>query len=128
MTFTCSQEQTFKGKINNVEITDQNQYWAVIMILQQIETIYKTENQFESEIHFPDDFIEDLADGLEQCHLKWSEDTYDKIADHITSNIWFENNNLVDLKFEYYDDLRFDTVNYNLENEFYDFKKPVPLN
>lgn len=126
MTFICHQEQTFKGKINNVEITDQKQYWAVITVLQQIEIIYETENHFKDEIHFPDDFIEELADSLEQCQLKYTEDSYSQIADHITYNIWFEKDTLVDLEFSYYDDKRFfETVNDGLKNETYDFKTPV---
>ena len=64
MTFTCHQEQTFKGKINNVEIDDQNQYWAIITILQQIEQIYEIDNKFQGEIYFPALFIEELVDSL----------------------------------------------------------------
>lgn len=123
MAFTYSQEQTFKGKINNVEINDQNQYWAVIKILQHIEQIYEIDNNFQGDIYLPDIFIEELADDLEQCQLKYTEDSYDQIADHITSNIWFEDDTLVDLEFSYYDDKRFfETINDSLANKTYDFK------
>lgn len=123
MTFTHSQEQTFKGKINNVEINDQNQYWAIIKILQQIEQIYTVDNNFQSDIYFSDVFIEELTDGLEQCKLKYTEDSYDEIADHITSNIWFEDDTLADLEFSYYSDDRFfETVNSGLKDKTYDFK------
>lgn len=89
-----------------------------------MEINYETE--FKDEIHFPDDFIEELADNLEQCQLKYTEDSYSQIADHITYNIWVEKDTLVDLDFSYYNDKRFfETVNDGLKNETYDFKTPV---
>ena len=57
MTFICHQEQTFKGKINNVEITDQNQYCATIRVLRKIERIYAIhDDEFQGDIYFPDAF------------------------------------------------------------------------
>ena len=124
MTFICHQEQTFKGKINNVEVTDQNQYWTTIKVLRKIERIYAAhDDEFQSDIYFPDAFIEELTDSLEQCKLKYAEPSYDQIASYIVFDIWLEYDTLVDLEFNYYDDKRFfETLNDGLKNKIYDFK------
>lgn len=126
MAFTHSQEQTFKGKVNNVEIDDQNQYCAVIRVLRKIERIYAYaahDDEFQGDIYFPDAFIEELADSLEQCKLKHAEVSYDQIAIYIVFDIWFEYDTLVDLEFDYYHDKRFfETLNDGLKKEIYDFK------
>ena len=124
MTFICHQEQPFKGKINNVEINDQNQYCATIRVLRKIERIYAAhDDEFQGDIYFPDAFIEELANSLEQCKLKHAEASYDQIAIYIVFDIWFEYDTLVDLEFDYYDDKRFfETLNDGLKNKIYDFK------
>lgn len=120
MPFTHKESQSFLGTINNVEIDNQELYWAIINILTEIEDQAKSVGA--NEIYFENDFIEVLSSELTEIYRKYDDETYSSIADEIFGNIGLENPDLSDLHFNYYDmDRWFDDINDDLRLGNYDF-------
>ena len=126
MVFHTRELTQFKGTINTTEFLNEEHFWAIRIILRQIEDIF-TDNSFSSEIYFPEDFLDDLASEVENIYLKYGDETYADIADTLRESIWFENEDLSDLQFNYMNIPRwFEFINKNLANLKYDFKTPTP--
>lgn len=123
MPFTVKEESQFKGLINNTEIFNEEKFWAIQKILRHLEDVFKNDNGFNNEIYFPENFIDDLSSELENIYLKYEEDEYSDIAEYLTQSLWFEEENLSDLEFDYMGLPRwFDFINDNLKQTKYDFK------
>lgn len=129
MTYHAIETNSFKGIINNIEFTKEELFWATRSILNNIEHIFKNDNSFKNDIHFSEKFIEDISSEIEQIYYKYEDETYAEIADELIQNMYFENKNLSDLKFDYMGLTQwFDYVNENLQKQKYNFKTPVNIN
>ena len=117
----------FQGKLNNIELNDEYQYEAVQEILEKIEDVYHNQNDFESDIYFPDNFISNIASELEKMYSKYSNETsYSDIAYEVS--LWFEKEDLSDLSISYMHMKQwFTQINDNIANKKYDFKTPVKV-
>ena len=117
----------FQGKLNNIELNDEYQYEAVQEILEKIEDVYHNQNDFESDIYFPDNFISNIASELEKMYSKYSNETsYSDIAYEVS--LWFEKEDLSDLSLSYMHMKQwFTQINDNIANKKYDFKTPVKV-
>ena len=117
----------FQGKLNNIELNDEYQYEAVQEILEKIEDVYHNQNDFESDIYFPDNFISNIASELEKMYSKYSNETsYSDIAYEVS--LWFEKEDLSDLNLSYMHMKQwFTQINDNIANKKYDFKTPVKV-
>ena len=118
MTYHAIETNSFKGIINNIEFTKEELFWATRSILNNIEHIFKNDNSFKNDIHFSEKFIEDISSEIEQIYYKYEDETYAEIADELIQNMYFENKNLSDLKFDYMGLTQwFDYVNENLQKQ-----------
>lgn len=79
------------------------------------------DENFNAPVYFPEKFIKDLAKSLQRIKDKYSEFhyPYDEISDWVTDALWFEQQDLSDLKLRHYDhDTKFfEQLNKNLHNK-----------
>ena len=124
MTYTATEIQSFTAQIDNVVFTNEEQYYAVQRILDRIENNYTPDTL----IHFPDNFIKDIAQEIEQIWYKYPEVSYQDILDALVIN--YETGEIEEYDTELkdlvilseYDTYWFDYINNKLQNGEYTFK------
>ena len=103
--------QNFKGEIGGIIIENENIYYSMDYILENIENKFgKCYNQ---------DFIKDLYTNIENIRLKYDEFSFDKLENDFNYSIR-EAKNFSEIKFNYYsNDSMLDNFNESIKNNKY---------
>ena len=103
--------QNFKGEIGGIIIENENIYYSMDYILENIENKFgKCYNQ---------EFIEDLYTNIENMRLKYDEFSFDKLENVFNYSIR-EAKNFSEIKFNYYsNDSMLDNFNESIKNNKY---------
>ena len=103
--------QNFKGEIGGTIIENENTYYSMDYILENIENKFgKCYNQ---------EFIEDLYTNIENMRLKYDEFSFDKLENDFNYSIR-EAKNFSEIKFNYYsNDSMLDNFNESIKNNKY---------
>ena len=103
--------QNFKGEIGGIIIENENIYYSMDYILENIENKFgKCYNQ---------DFIKDLYTNIENIRLKYDEFSFDKLENVFNYSIR-EAKNFSEIKFNYYsNDSMLDNFNESIKNNKY---------
>ena len=103
--------QNFKGKIGGIIIENENIYYSMDYILENIENKFgKCYNQ---------EFIKDLYTNIENIRLKYDEFSFDKLENDFNYSIR-EAKNFSEIKFNYYsNDSMLDNFNESIKNNKY---------
>ena len=103
--------QNFKGEIGGIIIENENIYYSMEYILENIENKFgKCYNQ---------DFIKDLYTNIENIRLKYDEFSFDKLENDFNYSIR-EAKNFSEIKFNYYsNDSMLDNFNESIKNNKY---------
>ena len=103
--------QNFKGEIGGIIIENENIYYSMDYILENIENKFgKCYNQ---------EFIKDLYTNIENIRLKYDEFSFDKLENDINYSIR-EAKNFSEIKFNYYsNDSMLDNFNESIKNNKY---------
>ena len=123
MTYIATEIQGFIAQINNVRFTNEEQYDAVQKILDRIENNYT----LDTLIHFPDNFIKDIASEIKEMWRKYPEVSYQDILDALRIN--YEDGEIDEYDTELkdlvisseYNTYWFDYINNKLRNGEYTF-------
>jgi hypothetical protein len=103
--------QNFKGEIGGIIIENENIYYSMDYILENIENKFgKCYNQ---------EFIKDLYTNIENIRLKYDEFSFDKLENDFNYSIR-EAKNFSEIKFNYYNnDSMLDNFNESIKNNKY---------
>ena len=103
--------QNFKGEIGGTIIENENTYYSMDYILENIENKFgKCYNQ---------EFIKDLYTNIENIRLKYDEFSFDKLENDFNYSIR-EAKNFSEIKFNYYsNDSMLDNFNESIKNNKY---------
>ena len=103
--------QNFKGEIGGIIIENENIYYSMDYILENIENKFgKCYNQ---------EFIKDLYTNIENIRLKYDEFSFDKLENDFHYSIR-EAKNFSEIKFNYYsNDSMLDNFNESIKNNKY---------
>lgn len=103
--------QNFKGEIGGIIIENENIYYSMDCILENIENKFgKCYNQ---------EFIKDLYTNIENIRLKYDEFSFDKLENDFNYSIR-EAKNFSEIKFNYYNnDSMLDNFNESIKNNKY---------